>query len=191
MNDKQNIADLIRALAKDIEEIKKKLDTQDSLDKDEAVKRVAIKLEPFMRFFHGDMPENISEIFGSKKAIEIFKKSLCNGVIVRMEEYTDATNKYMCKRGTPTIKELLHEILEMMAELLKSSKRPTESLQSSQGCMQKLWLVIRLSKTLQTVRRLWCKVPKSWKKHPYTWAGIGCTFVFFTLFTVSWLQWHE
>ena len=34
MNDKQNIADLIGALAEDIEEIKKKLDAQGGSDKD-------------------------------------------------------------------------------------------------------------------------------------------------------------
>ena len=40
----QNIADLIGALAEDIEEIKKKIDVKDSPDKDEALKRLAVKL---------------------------------------------------------------------------------------------------------------------------------------------------
>ena len=26
---------------------------------------------------------------------------------------------------------------------------------------------------------------------PYAWAGIGCMLVFFALFAVSWVQWHE
>ena len=46
----QNIADLIGALAEDIEEIKKKIDVKDSPDKDEALKRLAVKLEPVIRF---------------------------------------------------------------------------------------------------------------------------------------------
>ena len=66
MNDKQNIADLIGALAEDIEEIKKKLDVKNGSDKDEALKRLAVKLEPVIRFFGGNAPENISGIFGSK-----------------------------------------------------------------------------------------------------------------------------
>ena len=37
-NNIQNIADLIGALAEDIEEVKKKLDATDNPDKDEAVK---------------------------------------------------------------------------------------------------------------------------------------------------------
>ena len=49
MNDKQNIADLIGALAEDIEEIKKKLDVKNGSDKDEALKRLAVKLEPVIR----------------------------------------------------------------------------------------------------------------------------------------------
>lgn len=191
MNDKQNIADLIGALAEDIEEIKKKLDAQGGSDKDEALKRLAVKLEPVIRFFGGNAPENISEIFGSKEAIEKSKKSLCDGVIVSMEEYTDATNRDMCKRGIPTIKDLLHKILEMQAELLKNSKQSSERLQPSQGCMPKLWLVIRPGKVLRAIRRLCDKVPDGWYKNPYAWTGIICTVVFFAMFIASWVQWHE
>lgn len=191
MNDKQNIADLIGALAEDIEEIKKKLDVQGGSDKDEALKKLAVRLEPVIRFFGGNTPENIGEIFGSKEAIEKSKKSLCDGVIVSMEEYTDATNRDMCKRGIPTIKDLLRKILEMQAELLKNSKQSSEKLQPNQGCMPKLWLAIRPGKILHVIRCLWGKVPDGWHKNPYIWAGIGCTLVFFTLFTVSWVRWHE
>lgn len=191
MNDKQNIADLIGALAEDIEEIKKKLDSKDSPDKGEALKRLSVKLEPVIRFFGGNAPENIDEIFGSKEAIEKSKKSLCDGVIVSMEEYTDATNRDMCKRGIPTIKDLLRKILEMQAELLKNSKQSSEKLQPNQGCIPKLWLAIRPSKILHAIRRLWGKVPDGCYKNPYAWTGIGCIIVFFTLFTVSWVQWHE
>lgn len=191
MNDKQNIADLIGALAEDIEEIKKKLDAQGGSDKDEALKRLAVKLEPVIRFFGGNAPENISGIFGSKEAIEKSKKSLCDGVIVSMEEYTDATNRDMCKRGIPTIKDLLHKILEMQAELLKNSKQSSEKLQPSRGFIPKLWLAVLPGKILHAIRRLWGKVPNGWYKNPYIWAGISCTLVFFTLFTVSWVQWHE
>lgn len=191
MNDKQNIADLIGALAEDIEEIKKKLDSKDSPDKGEALKRLSVKLEPVIRFFGGNAPENIGEIFGSKEAIEKSKKSLCDWVIVSMEEYTDATNRDMCKRGIPTIKDLLHKILEMQAELLKNSKQSSEKLQPNQGCIPKLWLAIRPGKILHAIRQLWGKVPDGWHKNPYAWTGIGCIIVFFTMFTVSWVQWHE
>jgi len=191
MNDKQNIADLIGALAEDIEEIKKKLDAQGGSDKDETLKRLAVKLEPVIRFFGGNAPENISEIFGSREAIEKYRKSLCDGVIASLEEFTDATNEDMRKRGVPTVNDYLRKILEMQAELLKNSKRSSEKLQPSQGFMPKLWLAIRPGRALHVIRRLWGKVPNGWYKNPYTWAGIGCTLVFFTLFTVSWVQWHE
>ena len=45
----QNIADLIGALAEDIEEIKKKLDAKDSPDKDEALKRLEAKLAMYRK----------------------------------------------------------------------------------------------------------------------------------------------
>ena len=48
-DNKQNLTDLIGALAVDIEEIKKKLDAKDSPDKNEALKRLEAKLEPVIR----------------------------------------------------------------------------------------------------------------------------------------------
>ena len=75
-DNKQNLTDLIGALAVDIEEIKKKLDAKDSPDKNEALKRLEAKLEPVIRFFNGNAPENVNAIFGSKEAIEEYKQSI-------------------------------------------------------------------------------------------------------------------
>ena len=186
-NNIQNIADLIGALAEDIEEIKKKLDAKDDADKDEAVKRLAVKLEPVIRFFGSSTPKNISEIFGSRESVENYKKSLCDGVIVSMEEYTDATNKDMCKRGIPTIKDLLHKILEMQTYLVDNHKPYTEAAQQRKG----FWLSIRTCKMVKSIRRLWAEVPYGWYKNPYTWAGIVFSLVFIILFAASWMKWHE
>ena len=60
----QNIADLIGALAEDIEAIKEKLDAKDSPDKSEALKRLEAKLEPVIQFFnamHRKMSMSFSE----------------------------------------------------------------------------------------------------------------------------------
>lgn len=187
MNDKQNIADLIGALAEDIEEIKKKLDAKDSPDKDEALKRLAVKLEPVIRFFGGNAPENIREIFGSKEAMEKSKKSLCDGVIVSLKEYTDATNNDMCKRGIPTANDYLRKILEMQTELMKNTTQPSAKVQQKQGFR----LAVCPGKALHAIRRLWGKVPDGWYKNPYTWTGVICTVVFIAMFIASWVQWHE
>ena len=56
-DNKQSIADLIGALAEDIEDVKKKLDAKDSSDKNEALKRLTVRLEPVIRFFNGNAPE--------------------------------------------------------------------------------------------------------------------------------------
>ena len=66
----QNIADLIGALAEDIEAIKEKLDAKDSPDKDGALEKQVERLEPVIRFFNGNAPENINAIFGNKETIE-------------------------------------------------------------------------------------------------------------------------
>lgn len=186
-NNIQNIADLIGALAEDIEEIKKKLDAKDDSVKDEAVKRLAVKLEPVIRFFGGSTPKNISEIFGSRESVENYKKSLCDGVIVSMEEYTDATNKDMCKRGIPTIKDLLYKILEMQTDFVNNHKSSTEAVQQRQS----FGLAIRSGKVTKSIKRLWMNIPNGWYKNPYTWTGIVFSLVFIFLFTASWMKWHE
>lgn len=187
----QNIADLIGALAEDIEEIKKKLGAKDDPDKDEALERLAVKLEPVIRFFGGNAPENISGIFGSKETIEDYKKSLGDEMVTSLRLYTEANDKDMRKHGVPTIKEQLNMILEMLTARVEKDKQISEQAQQKQGVIQGLWQAIRPDKAINAIRLLWSKVPNGWHKNPYAWAGIGCTFVFFALFSISWVQWHE
>lgn len=70
-DNKQNLTDLIGALAVDIEEIKKKLDAKNSSDKDEALKRLEAKLEPIIQFFNGNTPKNVNAISEVRKPLKI------------------------------------------------------------------------------------------------------------------------
>lgn len=187
----QNIADLIGALAEDIEEIKKKIDMKDSPDKDEALKRLAVKLEPVMRFFGGNAPENINAIFGSQEAIEEYKKSLGDEMVVSLRLYTEANDKDMRKRGIPSIREQLDKILELLTSHMENDRQASQKTQPRQGFISGVWQATRPDKAINVIRRLWNKIPDGWHKNPYVWAGIGCTLVFFALFTISWVQWHE
>ena len=187
----QNISDLIGALAEDIEEIKKILAAKDASDKDEAVKRLAVKLEPVIRFFGGSTPENINGIFRSKETIEAYKKSLGGEMIVSLQEYTDANDKNMRERGIPTTKDLLYKILEVLTDHVEKDKQVSQKAQQKQGFTLKLWLAIHPNRAISGIRRLWSKVPDGWYKNPYAWAGIVSTLVFFALFAISWVRWHE
>lgn len=187
----QNIADLIGALAEDIEAIKKKLDANDSPDKDEALNELAKNLEPVIQFFNGKVPENVNAIFGSKEAIEDYKKSLGDEMVVSFQLYTEANEEDMRKHGVPTIKELLNKILEMLTAHVEEDKQASEQVRQKQGFIPKLWQTIRPNKALNAIRLLWSRVPDGWYKNPYAWTGIGCTLVFFALFAISWVQWHE
>ena len=187
-DNKQNIADLIGALAEDIEDVKKKLDAKDSSDKYEILKRLEAKLEPVIRFFNGNAPENVNAIFGSKEAIE---ESIGDEAVASLRLYTEANEKNMHKHGVPTIKEQLNKILELLTSHMENDSQASEKLQPKQGFISGLWLAIRQNKVLNAIRQIWSKVPDGWHKNPYAWAGIGCTLVFFALFTVSWVQWHE
>ena len=180
----QNISDLIGALAEDIEEIKKILAAKDASDKDEAVKRLAVKLEPVI-------PENISDIFRSKETIEAYKKSLGGEMIVSLQEYTDANDKNMRERGIPTTKDLLYKILEVLTDYVEKDRRIPEKAQQSQGFARRLWQAIRPDRAICGIRRLWGKIPDGWYKNPYAWAGIIFSLVFFALSAASWVRWHE
>ena len=190
-NNRQNIADLIGALAEDIEEIKKKLDAKDSPDKNEALKRLEAKLEPVIRFFNGNAPENVNAIFGSKEAIEEYKQSIGDEAVASLRLYTEANEKDMRKHGVPTIKELLNKILEMLTAHVEKDKQTSEQVRQKQSVISELWQIIRSDKAINAIRLLWSKVPDGWHKNPYVWTGMGCTLVFFVLFAVSWVQWHE
>ena len=187
----QNISDLIGALAEDIEEIKKILAAKDASDKDETVKRLAVKLEPVIRFFGGSTPENISDIFRSKETIEAYKKSLGGEMIVSLQEYTDANDKNMRERGIPTTKDLLYKILEVLTDHVEKDKQVSQKAQQKQGFTRKLCQAIHFYKVASGIKRLWGKIPDGRHKNPYAWAGIGCTLVSFALFIVNWMQWHE
>lgn len=187
----QNIADLIGALAEDIEAIKKKLDAKDSPDKDEALNELEEKLKPVIQFFKGNAPENINGIFGSKGTIKDYKKSLGDEMVMSFQLYTEANEKDMHKRGIPTIKEQLSDIQKTLKDHVEKDKQASEQAQQNQGVIVGLWQAIRPDKAINMIRLLWSKVPDGWHKNPYAWTGIGCTLVFFALFTVSWVQWHE
>lgn len=190
-DNKQNLTDLIGALAVDIEEIKKKLGAKDSSDKNEVLKRLEAKLEPVIRFFNGNAPENVNAIFGSKEAIEEYKQSIGDEAVASLRLYTEANEKDMRKHGVLTIKEQLNKILEMLKNHIENDRQASEKLQQKQGFILGLWQVIRPEKAINAIRLLWSKVPDGWHKNPYVWTGIGCTLVFFFLFAVSWVQWHE
>ena len=190
-DNKQNLTDLIGALAVDIEEIKKKLDAKDSPDKNEALKRLEAKLEPVIQFFSGNVPENVNAIFGSKEAIEEYKQSIGDETVTSLRLYTEANEKDMRKHGVPTIKELLNKILEMLTAHVEKDKQTSEQVRQKQSVISELWQIIRSDKAINAIRLLWSKVPDGWHKNPYVWTGMGCTLVFFVLFAVSWVQWHE
>ena len=190
-DNKQNLTDLIGALAVDIEDVKKKLDAKDSSDKNEALKRLEAKLEPVIRFFNGNAPENVNAIFGSKEAIEEYKQSIGDEAVASLRLYTEANEKDMHKHGVPTIKEQLNKILGLLTSHIENDKPVSGKTQHRQGFISGVWQAIRPDKVINTTRRLWSKVPDGWHKNPYAWAGIGCMLVFFALFAVSWVQWHE
>ena len=131
-DNKQNLTDLIGALAVDIEEIKKKLDAKDSPDKNEALKRLEAKLEPVIRFFNGNAPENVNAIFGSKEAIEEYKQSIGDEAVASLRLYTEANEKDMRKHGVLTIKEQLNKILERLTSHIENDKLASEK--SRQKC---------------------------------------------------------
>lgn len=187
----QNIADLIGALAEDIEEIKKRLDAKDSPDKNEALKSLAMKLEPVIRFFSGNTPGNINAIFGDKEAIEEYKQSIGDEAVASLRLYLNTNDKEMRKSGVPTIKEQLNKILEILTNHMANDRLALEKVQQKQGFIPGLWQAIHPDKATNAIRLLWGKIPDGWHKNPYAWAGIVCTLVFFALFTVSWAQWHE
>lgn len=97
----------------------------------------------------------------------------------------------MRKHGVPTLKEQLNKILEILTNHMENDSQASGKVQSKQGIMRELWQAIRPDKAINATRLLWSRVPDGRHKNPYVWTGIGCTLVFFALFIISWVQWHE
>ena len=79
----------------------------------------------------------------------------------------------------------------MLTAHVGKDKQASEQVRQKQGVIPELWQAIRSDKAINATRLLWSKVPDGWHKNPYVWTGIVCTLVFFALFAVSWVQWHD
>ena len=187
----QNLTDLIGALAEDIEVIKTKLDEKDASDKDEALKRLTMKLEPIVRFAGGKAIDHINDIFKSDETIAAYRKSLGDEVIASLQANMEANEKDMRKRGIPSITELLTNIRKMLAEHIEESRRISENGQQNRRQTNGLPRFPKCKAISKRIKSLWRKIPDGWYKNPYAWTGIGATLVFVTLFVVSWMQWHR
>lgn len=187
----QNLTDLIGALAEDIEAIKTKLDEKDASDKDEALKRLAVKLEPIVRFAGGKAIDHINDIFRSEETIAAYRKSLGNEVIASLQANMEANEKDMRKRGIPSITELLTNIRKMLAEHIEESRQNPENGQQNQRQANGLPRFPKCNAISKLIKSLWHRIPDGWYKSPYAWTGIGVTLVFVTLFVISWMQWHR
>ena len=128
---------------------------------------------------------------GANEAIEEYKQSIGDEAVASLRLYTEANEKDMRKYGIPTIKEQLNKILERLTSHIENDKLASEKSRQKQSAISELWQIIRPDKAISAIRQLWGKVPDGWHKNPYAWAGIGCTLVFFALFIVSWVQWHD
>ena len=186
MNDGiQNLTDLIGALAEDIEAIKAKLDEKGASDKDEALKRLTVKLEPIVRFAGGKAIDNINDIFRSEETIAAYRKSLGDEVIASLQANMAANEKDMRKHGIPTKYGILLDIRKMLAGHID------ESRQQYQRSINGLSYFPKCKAISKRIKSLWHKIPDGWYKNPYVWTGIGATLVFVTLFVISWMQWHR
>ena len=187
----QNLTDLIGALAEDIEAIKAKLDEKDASDKDEALKRLAVKLEPIVRFAGGKAIDHINDIFRSEETIAAYRKSLGDEVIASLQANMAANEKDMRKHGIPTKYGILLDIRKMLAEHIEESRQNPENGQQNQRQTNGLPCFQKCKAISKRIKSLCHKIPDGWYKNPYVWTGIGVTLVFVTLFVINWMQWHR
>lgn len=181
----QNLTDIIGALAEDIEAIKTKLNEKDASGKDEDLKRLAVKLEPIVRFAGGKAIDNINDIFRNEETIAAYRKSLGDEVIAGLQANMEANEKDMRKHGIPTKYGILLDIRKMLAGHIDESR---QQYQRSTNGFSRFPKCKAISKRIKS---LWRKIPDGWYKNPYAWTGIGVTLVFVTLFVISWMQWHR
>lgn len=187
----QNLTDLIGALAEDIEEIKTIVKSKDNSGKDEALKRLEVKLVPVIRFFGGSTADNINGIFRSKETIVSYRKSQVDEMGASLLAKMDANEQDKLKHGIPTKYGILLDIRNMLVGHIEESRRTSDNGQHGRPQARGFLIFRKCNAIPKRIKSLWHKLPGGWYKNPYIWAAIICTLVFFVLFAVSWVQWHE
>ncbi len=187
----QNLTDLIGALAEDIEEIKTIVKSKDNSGKDEALKRLEVKLVPVIRFFGGSTADNINGIFRSKETIVSYRKSQVDEMAASLLAKMDANEQDKLKHGIPTKYGILLDIRNMLVGHIEESRRTSDNGQHGRPQARGFLIFRKCNAIPKRIKSLWHKLPGGWYKNPYIWAAIICTLVFFVLFAVSWVQWHE
>ena len=187
----QNLTDLIGALAEDIEEIKTIVKSKDTSGKDEALKRLEVKLVPVIRFFGGSTADNINGIFRSKETIVSYRKSQVDEMAASLLAKMDANEQDKLKHGIPTKYGILLDIRNMLVGHIEESRRTSDNGQHGRPQARGFLIFRKCNAIPKRIKSLWHKLPGGWYKNPYIWAAIICTLVFFVLFAVSWVQWHE
>lgn len=187
----QNLTDLIGALAEDIEEIKTIVKSKDTSGKDEALKKLEVKLEPVFRFFGGSSPENINGIFRSKESIAAYRKSQGEETAVSLLAKMDANEQDKLRYGIPTRYGILLDIRNMLAGHIEESRRISGNGQHGRPQARGFLFFQKCNAIPKRIKALWRKIPGGWYKNPYVWASIVSTLVFFALFAISWVRWHE
>ena len=109
------------------------------------------------------------------------------GLLAKM----DANEQDKLKYGIPTRYGILLDIRNMLAGHIEESRRTSDNGQHGRPQARGFLFFQKCNAISKRIKTLWFKISDGWYKNPYAWVGIVSTLVFFALFAVSWVQWHE
>ena len=196
---KQDIHDLLAAIANDVEEIKAQLSgttVTDAANKDNAISNDVI-------VGNGSVASNpdhiITEITRLLEPIADVCSKLPDRImsyyaqlLLRIpkdfrEELTHDNDARKCK-GLPTVEDKIDNTLTMVVAVYDRLNQIEYALRPD---TPKLKIVARPKSALSRVRKFCAKQPNRWYRNPYILCAISICLLYFALSVFSWQQWHH
>ena len=209
---KQDIHDLLAAIANDVEEIKAQLGSAgtDAASKDNAISNDVVvgngsaASNPNQTI--ADVKRLLEQIAGVCSKLPDRIKSYYAQLLLRIpkdlrEELTRDTDARK-RKGQPTVEDKIDNTLTMAVAVydrlnqLEEALRYTSKLgQSGQvaahGKSGRSGIIARLKSAWSGVRRFWTKQPTRLYRNPYILCAISICLLYFALSIFSWQQWHH
>ena len=195
---KQDIHDLLAAIANDVEEIKAQLSgaaSTDAASKDNAISNDVV-------VSNGSAASNPDRIIAEINRLLEPIAGVCSKLPDRIKSYyaqlllripqdlreeLTRDNDYRKRKGQPTVEDKIDNTLTMAVAVYDRLNQLEDALRPD---TPKLKIVARPKSALSRVQRFCTKRPNRWYSNPYILCAISICLLYFALSISSWQQWH-
>ena len=206
---KQDIHDLLAAIANDVEEIKAQLSgtagtmTSSSVAADAGTTGKDNAISNDVVVGNGSAASNANKTIADVKLLLEQIAQTCGKLPDRIKSYyaqlllcipqdlreeLTRDNDARKRKGKPTVEDKIDNSMTMLISIYDRLNQIEYALRPS---TTKSGIIAWLKSALSGVRRFWTKQPTRWYRNPYILCAISICLLYFALSIFSWQQWHR